>query len=120
MREKNGYAVIELTHDGIPSAELKPEPFSDFQLSVINALDAKMQKLIRSGKPVIVIDTATGQKICSFNKCNFVPSQSQIDEIARGLAERMRDIMQDPEQKARYEEWKKKQPPAPRTHKKKK
>ena len=38
MREKNGYAVIELTHDGIPSAELKPEAFNDIQLQVLNGI----------------------------------------------------------------------------------
>ena len=120
MREKNGYAVIELTHGGIPSAELKPEAFNDIQLQVLNELDCKMQTIIRSGKPVIVMDMATGQKVCEFNKCNCVPSQHQIDEIARGLANRFRDMMQDPVQKAKYEEWKKTHPPAQKSRKKKK
>lgn len=81
MREKNGYAVIELTHDGIPSAELKPEAFNDIQLQVLNELDCKMQTIIRSGKPVIVMDMATGQKVCAV----FISGSEDLRESIRDL-----------------------------------
>lgn len=111
MKENAGYMVIELTHDGIPDADLVPEDFSEFQLSVLKQLDLKMQELISAGNPISVIDKATGATICEFNKCNFQPSQAQIDEVGKSLAELFQRMMSNPEKRAKYEEWKKNQPP---------
>lgn len=111
MKETTGYIIIQLTHDGIPDTELVPEKFNEFQQSILDQLDSKMQELICAGKPISVIDKETGATICEFNKCNFKPSQAQINDVGRSLAELFQRMMSNPEERAKYEEWKKNHPP---------
>ena len=98
-RSTSGTIVIELTHEGIPDSELKPEAFSKQQLVLLSALNQDFREKALKGYPLIVMDLETRQVCAEFNKQNVKPSEAQIERFARAIYERMKADIKDPKEK---------------------
>ena len=103
QKEQPGTLILELTHDGIPDSELKPEEFDERQLTALEALPPDMQAAVRKGYPIKVLDAETGENIMSFNLKNVVLSEYQKETLAKSLLDAMCRYMADPENAAKIE-----------------
>lgn len=106
-RKQDGYAVIEFTHAGIPDDQLRPEEFNEHQIEVMNALEPKFQDQIRRGIPIGVMDVETGEDIESFNRKNVVPSETQLNSLARVLYREIQEFYKNPENVKNMKQWEK-------------
>lgn len=103
------YIVMELTCSGIQEDELKAEPFTAEQESVLQQLDAAIQDSIRRGKPYTVMDLESIKTICSFNHKNVKVPDFDMRMLARTLYEGAQRFYEDPENVKAFEKWKSKQ-----------
>lgn len=103
------YIVMELTCSGIPEEELKAEPFTDKQESVLLQLDAAIQASIRKGVPYTVMDLESKETICEFNRKNVKASDFDMRMLARTLYEGAQKFYEDPENVKAFEKWKSEQ-----------
>ena len=100
-----GYAVIEFTHAGIPDDKMRPEDFNEHQIAVMNALAPKFQDQIRQGIPISVMDIETGEEVESFNRKNVVPSDTQLNSLARVLYHEIQEFYKNPENVKKMKQW---------------
>ena len=98
-RNTSGTIVIELTHAGIPDSELKPESFSEQQLTLLSALKQDIREKVLKGYPIIIMDLETRQVCTEFNRQNVKPSEAQIERFARVIYEKMRADFKAPKVK---------------------
>jgi len=103
------YMVMELTCSGIPEEELKAEPFTDIQESVLLQLAAPIQDSIRRGVPYKIVDLESKATICEFNLKNVKASDFDIRMLARTLYEGAQKFYEDPENVKAFEKWKREQ-----------
>lgn len=106
MKNRPGYMVVELNHSGIPDEDLVPEMLSPFQEQVLAKLDAHIREKVRRGCPIAVVDLESSERIAEFNIGNIKPSQIDLEILARNLLPKIKDFYADPENRRKYEEWK--------------
>ena len=105
-KEQSGTVIIEHNHGGIPDSKLKPEKFDEWQESVLATLSSELQKKIRRGCPVSVVDLSTGAAIATFNRKNVAITKREAESFARSILESMQEYFKDPENEKKYQEWK--------------
>lgn len=105
-KEPKGMTLIEFNHSGIPDDALKPEEFSDYQLTVLKALPPERQEPIRRGCPASVVDLATGNRVATFNMHNIEPAEFEKRQFAEAIYRAAESYFQDPEHVKEYEAWK--------------
>ena len=103
-----GYLVLELNHSGKPDSEIKPETFTEHQRAVMACLEPMHQEAIWKGYPIIVSDTATGERIEAFNLCNVSLNKIQEQLFFRRLLDEVIKFKNDPANAEKIEEWKRK------------
>ena len=99
-----GTVVLEFNHSGIPDKDLKPEVFTQQQLTVLEQMEPALQKKIRRGYPVSVLDKQNGDELAAFNMQNVKPTEAEVNLLAKAILDRILEWRKEPEHQKQLEE----------------
>ena len=107
MKQKNqqGTAVVVFETDLEKTGPLNEEKLTPIQKKCLSQLSAKVQDQIRAGYRVSVTSLASAETICDFNKENYCPPQSAIENLARILLPQIQEYYSHEENQRKFKEW---------------